>query len=57
MTEQQKRAAIASLMERALAAEKRGLFHTAKSFRDQAFEIGSQPADADAERQINRGAP
>lgn len=44
MTEEQKRACIASLMERAKAADRRGLFATAKSWRDHAYELSMRPA-------------
>lgn len=45
MTEAQKRACIASLMERAKAADRRGLFATAKSWRDHAYTLSMTPAD------------
>jgi len=44
MTEDQKRAAIAALMERAKAADRRGLFATGKSWRDQAYTLSMRRA-------------
>jgi len=44
MTEDEKRRVIADLLVRAEAAERGGLSHTAKSWRDHAFTGESKPA-------------
>jgi hypothetical protein len=44
MTEQQKRAALASIAERAAIAERDGLLWTAKSWRELHMNVGCQPA-------------
>jgi hypothetical protein len=44
MTEEQKRAAIASLFERAKAADRRGLFNTGKLWREYALHIATMSA-------------
>jgi hypothetical protein len=44
MTEDEKRRVIADLLARAEAAERRGLSHTAKSWRDHALTVASRPS-------------
>jgi hypothetical protein len=44
MTEDEKRRVIADLLTRAEAAERRGLSHTAKSWRDHASTVASRPS-------------
>ena len=44
MTEQQKRAALASIAERAAIAERAGLMATVKSWRELHWNVGCRPA-------------
>jgi hypothetical protein len=44
MTEQEKRAALASITERATIAERAGLISTAKSWRELHMNVGCRPA-------------
>ena len=44
MTEQQKRAALASIAERAVIAERADLLSTAKSWRELYMNVGCRPA-------------
>jgi hypothetical protein len=46
MTEDEKRRAIADLLARAEAAERSGLSHTAKGWRDHASIVASRPSSA-----------